>query len=174
MIAEFACYEVLKYELKNNKAVEKPSSKSSINQIDIRLADSKKTIEVRSSCAKNGIDFALFAKPKGETEEQYFDVIGPYTNDYKPAEVLKDYYMRVIYCFAKKDFHKKINEKKLQLYITGGTTREIMNNPDIRQLKHLKPEGGEVKVESDYYVVPLGKSLDYGCFIETIRKDIME
>lgn len=169
VIAEYVCYDVLKFELEGDKTVEKPSSKGSFNQIDISLAEGKKTIEVRSSCVKNGIEFALFAKPKGETEEQYFDVIGPYSNEYKPGEALKDYYMRVIYCCEKQEFIEKVKEKELQLYITGGATREMMEDPQVRQIKHLKPEGGEVKVESDYYVVPLGKSLDYKSFIEIIR-----
>lgn len=96
VIAEYACYDILRYYFKD--AVEKPSSSGSVNQIDIMLAGVKKTVEVRSSCVRNGIDFALFSKPSNNSDEQYFDVIGPYSNGYKPGEIIKDYYMRVLYC----------------------------------------------------------------------------
>lgn len=172
VIAEYCCYDILKYELKDVITVEKPVSNSSYNQIDISLNNSKKTIEVRSSFAQNGVDFALFAKDKEKTDEQYFDVIGPYSNGYKPGEILKDYYMRVIYSFEKKKFIEKIKNNDLHLFITGGVTCEMMTNPSVSQQKHLKPEGGEVKIESDYFVVPLGKSLDYDDFIETMKRTL--
>ena len=58
------------------------------NQIDIRLATGR-TIEVRSSCVRNGIEFAVFMKKKEIDGQQYFDVIGPYTNGYKPGKALR-------------------------------------------------------------------------------------
>lgn len=164
LIAEYACDAILRRYLGKAK-VEKPSSETSKNQIDIVLADGKKTIEVRSSCVKNGIDFALFAKPKHEAKGQYFDVIGPYSNGYKPGEIEKDLYMRVLYCCEKKNFLKLLEQPTLRLYITGGATREMMNNKSIYQIKHLVPSGGEVEIESDYRVIPLGKSLDIVDFI---------
>lgn len=36
----------------------------------------------------------------------------------------------------------------------------------MRDIKHLVPAGGEFEAESDYRVVPLGKSLDIEDFIE--------
>ena len=62
--------------------------------------------------------------------------------------------MRVIYSFEKKKFIEKIKNNNLHLFITGGVTCEMMTNPSVSQQKHLKPEGGEVKIESDYFVVP--------------------
>lgn len=168
LIAEHACDVILRRYLGKEK-VEKPSSETSKNQIDIILADGKRTIEVRSSCVKNGIDFALFAKPKDRTDEQYFDVIGPYSNGYKPGEIEKDLYMRVLYCCEKKDFLKLLEQPVLALYITGGATKEMMQNETIYQIKHLVPAGGEVEIESDYRVIPLGKSLDIADFIKTIK-----
>ncbi len=47
-----------------------------------------------------------------------------------------------------------------------------MNDASIYQIKHLIPAGGEVEIESDYRVVPLGKSLDIADFIEVIRSDL--
>lgn len=168
VIAEYACDTILRRYLGENN-VEKPSSETSKNQIDIILSAGRKTIEVRSSCVKNGIDFALFAKPKYEEEVQYFDVIGPYSNGYKPGEIEKDFYMRVLYCCEKKDFLKLLDQPTLKLYITGGATKDMMNDDSIYQIKHLIPAGGEVEIESDYRVVPLGKSLDIVDFIAAIK-----
>jgi hypothetical protein len=167
LIAEYACDTILRRYLGKEK-VEKPSSETSKNQMDIVLADGKRTIEVRSSCVKNGIDFALFAKPKDKTEGQYFDVIGPYSNGYKHGEIEKDLYMRVLYCCEKKNFLKMLKQPILTLYITGGATKEMMQNEAIYQIKHLVPAGGEVEIESDYRVIPLGKSLDIADFISLI------
>lgn len=171
VIAEYACAEILRLYVGKDKII-KPSSESSKNQIDIALAQGKKTIEVRSSCVKNGIDFALFAKPAYGGQKQYFDVIGPYSNQYKPGECEKDYYMRVLYCCEKKNFMDLLGQATLKMYITGGATKDMMNNNSIYQIKHLVPDGGEVDIESDYRVVPLGNSLDVVDFIEKIKMEI--
>ena len=171
LIAEHACDVILRLCLGDNK-VEKPASETSKNQIDIVLAEGRKTIEVRSSCVKNGIDFALFAKPKDSENGQYFDVIGPYSNGYKPGETEKDYYMRVLYCCEKRDFLSLLDRPIIQLYLTGGATKAMMNDSSIYQIKHLIPAGGEVEFESDYRVVPLGKSLDIDDFIGAVKGEI--
>lgn len=169
IIAEYACAEILRMYIGKDK-IYKPTSESSKNQIDIALDQGKKTIEVRSSCVKNGIDFALFAKPAYGGQNQYFDVIGPYSNQYKPGECEKDYYMRVLYCCEKKNFMELLKQATLKMYITGGVTKNMMNDSNIYQIKHLVPAGGEVDVESDYRVVPLGKSLDIVDFIAEIKR----
>lgn len=171
LIAEYACEEILKKYLGADK-VEKPSSDTSKNQIDITLSGGKGTIEVRSSCVKNGIDFALFAKPKDEEEGQYFDVIGPYKNGYKPGETDKDYYMRVLYSCEKENFLELLKQPMLRLYITGGATKSMMKDNTIYQIKHLYPSGGEVEIESDYRVIPLGKSLDIADFIYLLQQQM--
>jgi hypothetical protein len=171
LIAEYACDAIFRLYLGKDNVL-KPASESSKNQIDIALIEGKKTIEVRSSCVKNGIDFALFATPTPGTGKQYFDVIGPYSNGYKPGECEKDFYMRVLFCCEKKSFLSLLDQPILKLYITGGATKEMMNDPSIYQIKHLIPAGGDVDVESDYRVVPLGKSLDIADFIEKIRMSL--
>lgn len=77
--------------------------------------------------------------------------------------------MGELYCCEKKDFLKLLEQPVLTLYITGGATQAMMQNEEIYQIKHLVPAGGEVEVESDYRVIPLGKSLDIAEFIETIK-----
>lgn len=170
LIAEYCCEQVLK-NLFNIKTC-KPSLNTSYNQIDILVGKTNKTVEVRSSCVRNGIEFALFAKNLNKSDEQYIDVIGPYKNNYKPGEIEKDYYMRVIYPFEKKNFLNKIQRPVLEFYVTGGATKSMMQDPSIRLLKHMKPAGGEVKFESDYIVIPLGESLDYLEFKKKILQDL--
>lgn len=111
LIAENACDTILRWQFGDSNVI-KPPSESSMNQIDIQLATGK-TIEVRSSCVRNGIEFALFAKDTTNGNQQYFDVIGPYSNGYKPIEHLKDYYMRALYWCEKKDYMKLLEKPTL-------------------------------------------------------------
>lgn len=171
LIAEYACRTFLE-KILGKGVLEETSSETARNQIDIVLAKSKKTIEVRSSFVRNGIKFALFAKPKRDGEEQYFDILGPYSNGYKPGEIEKDFYMRVLYEGDKKDFLTLLEEPVLTLYITGGATRAMMDDKSIYQVKHLIPAGGQVEIESDYRVIPLGKSLDIDEFMAELQKEI--
>lgn len=156
LIAELACEEILSWLYGKNN-VTKPSNKSSHNQIDIMIAG--KTIEVRSSCVRNGIDFAIFSPDKKNGNDSYFDVIGPYSNGYKPGEV------------EKKQFDSLLMKEYLRLYITGGATKQMMNDPLKYKVKHLIPAGGEVETEADYRVIPLAKSLDVTEFFDTLEKE---
>lgn len=166
VIAESACDSVLRWQFGDENII-KPPADNAVNQIDIKL-NTGKTIEVRSSCVRNGIDFAVFTRDKNNTAQQYFDVIGPYSNGYKPGEHLKDYYMRVLYGCDKKQFMTLLDKPVLTLFITGGATKAMMLDKNFYQNKHLVPAGGQVQVESDYRVIPLGKSLDAKEFFEII------
>lgn len=59
----------------------------------------------------------------------------------------------------------------LRLYITGGATKDMMKNVNYYQMKHLTPAGGQVKIESDYRVIPLSKSLDINEFFAMLEKE---
>ena len=168
LIAELACEEVLVW-LYGSDNVRKPNNMSSKNQIDLIIGE--KTIEVRSSCVRNGVDFAIFAPDKKNGNDSYFDVIGPYSNGYKPGEIEKDYYLRVLYEVEKERFNSLLTGEYLRLYITGGATKEMMNDPQKYKIKHLIPAGGEVEIESDYRVIPLAKSLDAVEFLEILERD---
>ena len=169
LIAEYACEEILNWRY-GKKLIVKPENHTSYNQIDLRLYNGK-TIEVRSSCVRNGIDFAIFAQNKNVEGEQYFDVIGPYSNEYKKTELLKDYYMRVLYECDKRNFLNLLESPSLRLYVTGGATKTMMNDIDYYQIKHLTPAGGQIRIESDYRVIPLAKSLDINEFFEVLEKE---
>lgn len=169
LIAEYACREILNWRYGKGKIL-KPANDSSFDQIDLKLYNGK-SIEVRSSCVRNGIDFAIFARNKNAAGEQYFDVIGPYTNGYKKGESLKDYYMRALYECDKRDFMELLTEPALKLFLTGGATKEMMGDPGRYQIKHLTPAGGQVRIESDYRVVPLAKSLDINEFFRVLERE---
>lgn len=169
IIAEKACEKILRWQYGEDIVIE-TTSESAVGQIDIKL-NTGRTIEVRSSCVRNGIEFAVYAKDKHNPGQQYFDVIGPYSNKYKPGECLKDYYMRVLYWCNKKDFMSLLSKNVLNLYIMGGATKKMMNDPNIYQIKHLIPSGGQVEVESDYRVIPLGKSLDARQFMSVLERE---
>ena len=169
LIAEYACEEVLKWRY-GKELIIKPKNNTSHNQIDLKLYNGK-TIEVRSSCVRNGIDFAIFSKNIKTFDEQYFDVIGPYSNEYKKCEFFKDYYMRVLYECDKRNFLDLLKKPVVRLFITGGATKKMMNDSQYYQIKHLMPAGGQVKVESDYRVIPLAKSLDINEFFSILERE---
>lgn len=59
----------------------------------------------------------------------------------------------------------------LQLYITGGATKKMMQDTGCYRIKHLVPAGGQVRVESNYRVIPLSSSLDIGEFLSVLEKE---
>lgn len=61
VIAEYACDTILRLCL-GEDSVYKPKAEKAKNQIDIVLGSGRKSIEVRVSCVKNGIEFAVFKK----------------------------------------------------------------------------------------------------------------
>lgn len=169
LIAEMACKRFLEWRYGKDMIIGQLNDNSK-NQIDIMLSNSK-TIEVRSSCVKKGIDFALFAKDNKSPNSQYFDVIGPYTNNYKHGEILKDYYMRVLYEGNKENFLKQLQKSEISLFITGGATKAMMEDKNFYQIKHLIPVDGQVQAESEYRAIPLSMSLDAKDFFSVLEKD---
>lgn len=159
VLAEIVCFELLKYRYGN--AISKTESTSAVDQIDITVNESK-TIEVRSSCIRNGITFSIFSTRKDNKDDQNINLLGPYSNGYKPGEKPKDYYLGVIFPFGIDDFMGKWNKNELiHLFVTGGATNEMMRDKNIYQIKHLKPNRDLfIKVESQYRVIPFAKSLD--------------
>lgn len=143
------------------------------NQIDLAIDSNGKKIEVRSSFPRNGIDFALCSS----TSE--FDVIGMYSNNYKPDEVQKDYYVRALYHLPKiKDYttpdgrivpiiEKLMDKMKVdgfEVFLTGGATWEMMTDNKVAQNKNFVPHD-EVNIQrlqtgTSYRVVPFSKALD--------------
>lgn len=159
-----------------NAIIKKPyfsliPSLSSYDQIDMATTDGK-TAEIRSSCIRNGIEFALFCKNKN-TNIQYIDVLGPYVNNYKSHENERDLYVRVIFPYNKSDVLSLLqNLTSFTFYLTGGATKQMMNDTNYFIIKHLTPENSDVQFESDYKVIPLGKSYDILEFIAYIKNQL--
>lgn len=167
LIAEYACYEVLQNELGCQNVI-KPQSNSSYNQIDIQLS-SGDTIEVRSSCIRNGLEFALFSVNR-TTNRQYIDVIGPYYNNaYKSYENTKDFYMRVIYIGETASiFSHILAGEEIVLYITGGATKEMLSEIGYRKYM-TSPADSRAKKKGNYLVVQMSDSFDYSEFIAQLE-----
>lgn len=167
LIAEHVCYEILKNELGTKKVI-KPTSGNSYNQVDIRLFTGK-TIEVRSSCIRNGIEFALFSVNRSNNQ-QYIDVIGPYYNmAYKSYENIKDFYMRVIYVGDTDSvFLNIVNGENIVLYITGGATKQMLEKNGYAKYM-TSPADTRAKKKGNYLVVPMSDSFDYTDFINQLN-----
>ncbi len=128
------------------------------NQIDLKGTKNDCTIEVRSSFPRNGLQFAL-CHPRHQ-----FDIIGPYSNGYKPNEIQKNFYARTLFPFAFREFNDRINVNNFSVYLTGGATWEMFQNPDIVSKKSFIPED-EISIErlntqSEYLVIPFSNALD--------------
>jgi hypothetical protein len=135
-------------------------------QIDLVLIANKKTIEVRSSFPRNGINFAI-CSPTYE-----FDIIGPYKNNYKPGEPQKDFYLRTLYHVPSPlAFLDRYKTPGFVTYLTGGATWEMMSNDELAIEKNFIPEDdfGETEVASTFRVIPFSKALDCAEVFKLIR-----
>lgn len=145
---------------------------SKYEQIDVSLSNNK-TIEVRSSCIANGIDFALFCSKRPNTYNQYVDILGPYITGYKPREIPKDYYIRVLCHYnSPRDFLIRWYwGLPVTMYITGGANLAMMNDPDIYQIKNMVADSTNIATKSKYRVIPIGKSKDINEFFQMLEME---
>lgn len=125
-------------------------------QIDLEIIANLKRIEVRSSFPRNGVPFAI-CHPVKE-----FDILGPYSNMYKPGEINKDYYVRTLFPFEHPtDIIEKIKSEDFTLFLTGGATFDMMFDPKLSLEKDLIPEDSfGVTQKTSYRVVPFHLALD--------------
>lgn len=91
-----------------------------------------------------------------------FDVIGPYSNNYKPGEIQKDYYVRTLFhLYNPTDIISMISADSFKVYLTGGATWDMMIDNDYSKNKTLLPDFGlGVIQKASYRVVPFSKSKD--------------
>lgn len=140
---------------------------SSKNQIDLKLVQSNKKIEVRSSFPFNGLKFALCNSRKE------FDVLGPYANEYKPSEIQKDFYVRTLFPFKSKEFENRLKSDNFEVFLTGGATWEMISDENIAIEKDLIPDDevslSRLESKSTYLVVPFSKALDSLQMIEKFK-----
>ncbi len=131
--------------------------KNTATQIDLEVVANQKTIEVRSSFPRNGLEFAI-CHPKYQ-----FDILGPYSNFIKPGEIEKDFYVRTLYHISKEQhFLSLLKKESFRVYLTGGATWQMMASDTYATNKDLVPEDGldTVEIASTYRVIPFEKALD--------------
>ena len=128
-------------------------------QIDLAVISNNKKIEVRSSFPRNGISFAVCSRG------YEFDIIGPYSNGYKPGEIQKDYYIRVLFHLQNPtDLLGKAKTNGFEVYLTGGATWQMMSNSQIAIEKSFIPDDeisiDRIAARTTYRVVPFSRALD--------------
>ncbi len=139
-----------------------------IHQIDITLKHNQKKIEVRSSFPKNGVKFAL-CHPQHE-----FDILGPYSNSYKPGEIKKDFYVRTLFPYPSFQFLQHLEKDGFIACLTGGATWGMMMDKEISKQKDLIPQDDILELSlqksSTYQVVPISRALDTFEMLELFKK----
>lgn len=126
-------------------------------QIDLKVISNNKKIEVRSSFPRKGIEFAI-CHPIHQ-----FDILGPYSNNYKPGEIQKDYYVRTLFHLDNPiDIIERIKKDCFPVYLTGGATWGMMVNNKYSKNKNLVPENDWFNIEktTSYRVVPFSSAAD--------------
>jgi hypothetical protein len=157
ILAEY-CWKKFINTRANDNIVDYTEFNGAATQIDLKTLKSNKLIEVRSSFPRNGLEFAI-CHPVFE-----FDILGPYSNQVKPAEIQKDFYTRTLFHIPKgKTFMELLTGENFKVYLTGGATWDMMIDNNVSKNKHLLPEdsiGASEQQESLYRVVPFSKAKD--------------
>lgn len=157
MLAEFCWKYFLNILSIETLAVETKFVEAS-NQIDLFIPRTQKKIEVRSSFPRNGINFAI-CNPEYE-----FDIIGPYSNEYKPSEINKDFYLRTLYPIIYTNYFDLLSRDEFKVYLTGGATWDMICDDSIAIKKSFIPEDEinitRLETKTDYRVIPYSKALD--------------
>jgi len=85
-----------------------------------------------------------------------------YSNNYKPGEIQKDYYVRTLFhLYNPTDIISMISADSFKVYLTGGATWDMMIDTDYSKNKTLLPDFGlGVIQKASYRVVPFSKSKD--------------
>lgn len=153
LLAEYAWKEYLNFKA-GRKYIDFTDYLDPHDQVDLKIIDNSTRIEVRSSFVRNGLEFALCNK------RYIFDVLGPYTNLYKPNETFKDYYVRVLYHMQPSNFWTYFNSTNINVYLTCGATSNMMHDNSIYIYKNLAPAEALINIESQYRCIPFNKSYD--------------
>jgi hypothetical protein len=147
--------------------VKETKYKQSASQIDLQTLKCNKTIEVRSSFPRNGIEFAICSC------NHEFDILGPYKNNYKPDEIQKDFYLRTLFHVQTPiNFLSLFKKDGFTAYLTGGATWDMMADDKIAIDKSLVP-GDDLdnsEVESVFKVIPFSKALDCKEILKVIQQ----
>jgi len=190
VLVEEICYKILAKHNKNDRIkILKDVSKSSINQIDLKIIknwekDNKTftkefTIEVRSSFPFKKIEPIVCNE---------FDILGPYLNNVKLGENIRDYYLRFLFSLeyqehnfcrygengSKIDYNKTtiktlLNDyfdddfnlkKDLTVYFVGGATKEMMMDNSISYIGDMRSETFNKNKTGLYKKIKIKNALD--------------
>lgn len=158
VLAEYLWRTYLNLTRCSDNLVYSPAMDLKSEQIDLKTIEKQLTIEVRSSFPRNGIGFAI-CNPVHQ-----FDIIGPYSNSYKPGEIQKDFYVRTLYPFDFNEFSSRLRRDNLKVYLTGGATWKMFSNPGIAFKKSFIPKDeisiDRLSLKSEYMVIPFSRALD--------------
>lgn len=164
VVSEFCWKHFLNYK---KEYVRSTPFESANNQIDLEVIVNQKKIEVRSSFPRNGYVFAV-CHPTKE-----FDILGPYSNDYKPGEVHKDYFIRTLFPMKEpSEIISLIKSDNFSLYLTGGATYDMMFDNRYSKDKDFIPEDNfTIQTKTKYRVVPFHNALDCKKIYSLISKE---
>lgn len=167
MLAEFATLSYLQ-SCSNVTHAARPQARNLQNQIDITIncssssGSKSKSIEVRSSFARNGIQFALFKLNK-LTKKPYFDIIGPYyQSNYKVSyEPLKDIYFRVLFQGTNYNVKERFINNNESFFIVGYQLAQVFIESGFEKVltpgSAIKKEG---EIKGKYFVLPIDRIID--------------
>lgn len=132
------------------------------DQVDILVYDRDNaatppiSIEVRSSYG------AVQNNLKRYTE--WFSIVGNYTSENKGKELVKDYYVTVVFNFPQKDMYEKmVKRESIYFQLAAGCSRDFLIKNG--KIDNLKNEGAK------YMVV---KPLIEGCSVDTVMDQIFD
>lgn len=165
VFSEFCWKHFLNFK---SEAVRSTPFTSASNQIDLEVIQNGKKIEVRSSFPRNGLEFAI-CHPTKE-----FDILGPYSNSYKPGEVTKDFFVRTLFVMQNPtDIIQAVKSNHFTLYLTGGATHDMMFDDKYSKEKDFIPEDNFTTQQASVYrVVPFHNALDCAQIYHLIRQEI--
>ena len=148
-LAEKAVYDFLRSKL--GTIVYQREKQDLSNQVDIFCGT--KTVEVRSSQVKGGIETALFAKRNNG--DSVYHLVGNYTTAYKKKEIIKDYYIWVIF-----------EESMDYCFIAGGAIKDAVANVPLLT---MVPKGKECSNPTQYRALRPDQMTDIYTLTETMR-----
>lgn len=132
------------------------------DQVDILVYEednaeaSPVSIEVRSSYGAVQNNFKRYT--------EWFSIVGNYTSENKGKELVKDYYITVIFNFPQEDMYQKMADKEpVYFQLAAGCSRDFLEKNG--EVDDLKNEGAE------YMIV---KPLIKGCSVDEVMNQIFD
>ena len=89
-------------------------------------------------------------------------MIGPYSNNYKPGEIQKDYYVRTLFhLYNPTDIISMISADSFKVYLTGGATWDMMIDNDYSKNKTSETPSGRARKPNHNRTISQEKRREY-------------